>query len=294
MAKDVQIFDTNFSDIVQGVFQAQSAFQPAFGEMQVKDGVSVEDTMFTVKATDIPVVLGSYSTDANTAFGDGTANSSRFGKMQEIIYKKKDVPYDGTWAIHEGFDSFTVNANLQAAVADRLDLQAQEKIRLFDHLFGQKLVSAAAKDLGKVDDVVKLFGNAAKEYTNMEVNVPIRAYVSPDTYNAIVDSPVVTSYKNSAVNIDENGILRLKGMLVTEVPDQYMNGAQVIFSPDNIGRGFLGIDVVRTIDAQQFNGSELQGAGKYGAWIADQNKPAILTAGYTAPTTSGSSTTSGK
>ncbi|MGQ2227174.1 phage capsid protein, partial [Fructobacillus fructosus] len=96
--------------------------------------------------------------------------------------------------------------------------------------------------------------------------------------------------KNSATNIDTNGVVMLKGIRVTQVPTQYMNGAKVIFTPDNIGRAFLGINIVRTIESTDFAGVELQGAGKYGVWVSDLNKKAILTAGMA----KGSSASTGK
>ncbi|CAK8054122.1 phage capsid protein [Eupransor demetentiae] len=274
-----QIFDKQFAGLIVPVFRSLSAFQPAFGDLQTIDGVTDNATMFSIKSTDLPAELGKYSTDANTAFGNGSDNSNRFGKLKEVIYKNTDVPYDDTWAIREGLDRFTVNAELNQAVADRLDLQAQAKVRLFNNLFGKKLTDNADKDLGSASDVVKVFGKASQEYTDMEITVPVRAYVDPETYNAIVDASATTTAKNSATNIDTNGVVMLKGIRVTEVPTQYMQGAKVIFAPDNVGRAFLGINIVRTIDATNFAGVELQGAGKYGAWISDNNKKAILTAG---------------
>lgn len=285
-----QIFEKQFAGITQSVFRSQSAFQPAFGEMQVIDGVSNNAKMFALKTSDMPVVIGQYSTDPNVAFGTGTGNSTRFGQMQEVTYKDEEVPYDGTWTMHEGLDDFTLNADFQSALADRLDAQAQAKVRQFNKLFGQKLLDASSEDLGSVSDVVKTFGKAAAKYTNLEVTAPIRAYVDPETYNAIVDSTLTTTAKGSAVNIDENGAMKLKGITITQVPEQYMGGAKIIFLPDGIGKAFLGINVVRALDASDFKGVELQGAGKYGAWVSDVNKKAILTAGYTKP----SSTTTSK
>lgn len=274
-----QIFEKQFANLIMPVFRARAAFQGAFGDLQVRDGVSESDTMFEVKTNDMPVVFGKYNTDENVAFKDGTANSSRFGKLTEIKYTNKQVPYDDTWAFHEGFDKFTVNADLLSAVADRLDLQAQEKTRLLNALFGKKLVAAAKQDLGTISDVVKTFGEAAKAYTDLEVTVPIRAYLSPEVYNEIVDATLTTSAKGSSVNIDTNGVVRLKGFAVEETPTQYMQGKGIIFAPDDIGKAFLGISTARTIDAIDFDGTALQGAGKYGAWIPETNAPAIFTAG---------------
>ncbi|MGQ2227199.1 phage capsid protein, partial [Fructobacillus fructosus] len=100
--------------------------------------------------------------------------------------------------------------------AERLDLQSQAKVRLFNALFGKKLTESASDDLGSVSDVVKLFGKASQTYTDMEIMTPVRAYVDPETYNAIVDAPATTTAKNSATNIDTNGVVMLKGIRVTQ------------------------------------------------------------------------------
>lgn len=286
-----QLYTKQFMQLLQSVFRAQSAFQPTFGSMQALDGITNNATMFSVKTNDLPVVIGEYDTDANVAFGKGTENSSRFGELKEVIYKDKDVPYSGTWAIHEGLDRFTVNADMNQAVADRLDLQAQAKIRKFNVLYGKTLVDNAAADLGDVSEVVALFAKADVTFTNLEITVPVRAYVTADVYNAIVDSNLATTGKNSNVNIDTNTYMEFKGFTITKVPDQYMSGVKVIFVPDNIGRAFAGIEIVRTIETEAFNGVKLQGAGKYGLYISDENKKAIYTAGAGSTTSTSSTTT---
>ncbi|WP_208422103.1 phage capsid protein [Latilactobacillus fragifolii] len=280
-----QLYTKQFMTIIQSVFRAKSAFQPTFGQMQAIDGITNNSKMFSVKTSDLPVVIGEYSTDPNVAFGKGTDNSSRFGEMQEVIYTDKEVPYEGTWAIHEGMDRFTVNADMNKAIAERLDLQAQAKIRKFNYYYGKMLADSAAGDLGSADDVEKLFSDADDKYTNLEITVPVRAYVTPEIYNAIVDSKLATTSKGSNVNIDTNTYLEFKGFQISKTPEQYMSGAKVIFVPDNIGRAFTGIEVVRSIEAENFYGIKLQGAGKYGAYISEDNKKAIYTAGAGTVTT---------
>ncbi|WP_285182314.1 hypothetical protein, partial [Mycobacterium tuberculosis] len=76
----------------------------------------------------------------------------------------------------------TVNNDLNAAVADRLNLQAQAKVRMLNTKLGAALIAAAASvagnDLGEVDDVNAIFEAAVEKYTNLEVVVPVRAYVT--------------------------------------------------------------------------------------------------------------------
>lgn len=273
----VRVYSKQFLQLLSTVYQAQSVFMPTFGTLQALDGVSNNAVAFSVKTNDMAVVVGEYSTDANTAFGTGTSNSSRFGEMKEVIYADTDVPYTANWAIHEGLDQMTVNNDLDAAVADRLNLQAQAKTRLFNVAMG-KALSAAGTDLGTVDDVNALFEEAVEKYTDLEVIAPVRAYVTATVYNAIIDLANVTTAKNSAVNIDTNGIMSFRGITITKVPTQYMGGKAVIFAPDNIARLFTGINIARTIQAIDFAGVELQGAGKYGTFILDDNKKAIFTA----------------
>lgn len=273
----VRVYSKQFLQLLSTVYQAQSVFMPTFGALQALDGVSNNSVAFSVKTNDMAVVVGEYSTDANTAFGTGTSNSSRFGEMKEVIYSDTDVPYTANWAIHEGLDQMTVNNDLDAAVADRLNLQAQAKTRLFNVTMGKALAEAGT-DLGTADDINALFEEAVEKYTDLEVIAPVRAYVTAAVYNAIIDLANVTTAKNSAVNIDTNGILSFRGITITKVPTQYMGGKAVIFAPDNIARLFTGINIARTIQAIDFAGVELQGAGKYGTFILDDNKKAIFTA----------------
>lgn len=281
----VRIYQKQFIGLMQTVFGVQSTFTPTFGALQALDGIQNNAIAFSVKANDVPVAVGTYNTDPNVAFGTGTSKSNRFGPMQEIIYGDIDVPYSFGWSFNEGIDQLTVNNDLNAAVADRLNLQAQAKTRLFNSKLGAYLVSSAAADLGAVDDVNKVFEAASERYTDLEVVVPVRAYVTAEVYNAIIDHQLVTSYKGSAVNIDENGILRFRDIIVTKTPTRYMAGKSIIFAPDNIGRAFTGINVVRTIQSENFAGVALQGAGKAGQWISDDNRQAIFTAGTSATTT---------
>ena len=278
-----QLFSEKFVQLLPAVFQAQAAFTGVFGDLQAVDGVSDSDTAMRVKTNDLPVVLGTYSTDPNVAFGTGTANSSRFGQMTEVIYKDVAVPYSDPWTLHRGLDRFTVNADLQSAVSTELERAAQAEVRKLNAQLGAYLVSKAAADLGSVDDVVALFDKADEQMTELEVNVPVSAYVAPDVYNKIVDNTLTTTGKRSSVNIDTNGVVEFKGFKVYKVAAKYLkNGdktVKAVFAPDGIGRAFAGISTLRTIEAIDFDGIELQGAGKVGQYISDENLKAVFTAG---------------
>lgn len=273
----IRTYQKQFAQLIQTVYGVQGIFAPTFGALQALDGIQNNDTAFSLKTNDVPVVVGEYDTGADVAFGKGTANTSRFGEMKEIIYSDTDVPYDFTYAFHEGIDRFTVNNDAQAAVADRLNLQAQAKTRLFNEKEGAYLAEAGT-DLGDATDANKLFETAVEKYTDLEVVVPIRAYVTAAKFNEIIDLANVSSAKGSAVDIDANGLVSFRGIALTKVPTKYMAGKEVIFTPDNIGRAFTGIATARTIESTDFDGIELQGAGKAGQFISDDNKKAILTA----------------
>lgn len=288
-----QLFNKQFVQVLPTIYRAKAAFTDVFGDLQVVDGVSEADEAMNVKVNDLPTVVGTYSTDADVAFGAGTANSSRFGEMTEIIYQNKSVPYDTPMRIHEGLDRFTVNANMDQALAERIDLASQAQIREMNKAQGAYLVKNAGKDLGAVTDVTTLFATADAEMTELEVDVPLVAFVSATVYNAIIDTNLTTTSKQSSANIDANTILEFKGFKIVKVPSAYLGGKDVIFAPMEIGREFAGISTLRTIEAVDFDGIILQGAGKFGRYIADANFKAIMTAGGSTDDGSGTDNGSG-
>src|SRR5690625_1444572 len=131
-------YQPQFKELLQAVFRTQAYFRDFFGgNIEALDGVQHNETAFYVKTSDIPVVVGTaYNKGENVGFGTGTANSTRFGPRTEIIYTDTPVPYTWEWAFHEGIDRHTVNNDFNATIADRLDLQAQAKIRLFNQHHG--------------------------------------------------------------------------------------------------------------------------------------------------------------
>src|SRR5699024_5650868 len=167
---------------------------------------------FYVKTSDIPVVVGTYDTGDNVAFGTGTANSTRFGERTEIVYSNTPVPYTWDRAIHEGIDRHTVNNNLDFAIADSLDLQAQAKIRQFNANHGKFISDSAGHTEGLEsldgDGVLELFNKLSNYFVNNEVIGTKVAKVKPELYNVIIDMPQTTVEKHSSANIDENTIDR--------------------------------------------------------------------------------------
>lgn len=282
----VRSYVPEYLKLLPTVFSAKSAFAGAFAEMQILDGITHTDKAFTVKTSDTPVVIGNYDKSANTGgFGDGTG-ASRFGKMTEIKYADSSAEYDHEWAIHEGLDRHTVNTDLNSAVLDRLNLQAQAQVRDLNKRNGTFLSNNAGHSEALADytdaNVIKLFNSFSKYYIDNEVDVAVRAYVTPDLYNALVDLASNTTAKNSSVSIDDNGVVRYKGFAIEETSTKYfVEGEVAYFSPAQIAIPFVGIETARTMEAIDFDGIMIQGAGKDGRFILDDNKAAV--AKVTAP-----------
>jgi len=274
-------YELQFKELLQAVFQKQAFFRDFFGgQIEALDGVQHNETAFHVKTSDIPVVVGTYDKGANTAFGTGTGNSTRFGPRTEIVYTNTPVPYTWEWSYHEGIDRHTVNNDFNAAVADRLDLQAQAKIAKFNASHSAFISSSAGET--KVladysnDAVLKLFNDLAKYYINIQaVGVKV-ANVNTDLYNAIVDHPLMTTAKNSSANIDTNSVIRFKDFIINETPDAMFQSGEVAYTYiQGVGKAFTGINTARTIESEDFDGVALQGAGKAGEFILDDNKKAV-------------------
>lgn len=274
-------YEKQYRDMLATVFGVNAAFINALSPIQILDGVQENTTAFSVKTNGTPVVMGEYSTDANDGgFGTG-AGKSRFGKLKEIKYTNTDVPYDYTLAIHEGIDRYTVNNNIEAAIADRLKLNAEAQTRGMSKRIGKFLSTAAGKTEALTDmqeATVRTLVNKIKAYySNNEVIAPVTLYLRTELFNAIVDMTANTSAKGSSVSIDENGLAKYKGFALVETPEQYFESGDVAyFVPDGIIIPFVGISTARTVEAEDFDGVKLQAAAKGGTYALEDNKKAIV------------------
>ena len=302
-------YQLEFKRLLQAVFKKQSYFADFFGgSIEAMDGIQENETAFYVKTSDIPCVCGTgYDKTATKAFGTGTGNSSRFGSRTEIIYTNTPAKYTWGWNFHEGIDRHTVNNDFAAAIADRLELQARAKTKAFNDAHGKFISQNAGHSetlLDYTDDnVLALFNALSKYYNNIEAVGTKRAKVCADLYNAIVDHRLTTTSKGSVANIDENGVVKFKGFLIEEVPDDLFQTGEVAYVYiDGVGKAFTGINTARTIESEDFDGVALQGAGKAGEFILPDNKKAVckvlLNSEYgldnLTVTSAASSTTSGK
>ena len=302
-------YQLEFKRLLQAVFKKQSYFADFFGgSIEAMDGIQENETAFYVKTSDIPCVCGTgYDKTATKAFSTGTGNSSRFGSRTEIIYTNTPAKYTWGWNFHEGIDRHTVNNDFAAAIADRLELQARAKTKAFNDAHGKFISQNAGHSetlLDYTDDnVLVLFNALSKYYNNIEAVGTKRAKVCADLYNAIVDHRLTTTSKGSVANIDENGVVKFKGFLIEEVPDDLFQTGEVAYVYiDGVGKAFTGINTARTIESEDFDGVALQGAGKAGEFILPDNKKAVckvlLDSEYgldnLTVTSAASSTTSGK
>ena len=302
-------YQLEFKRLLQAVLKKQSYFADFFGgSIEAMDGIQENETAFYVKTSDIPCVCGTgYDKTATKAFGTGTGNSSRFGSRTEIIYTNTPAKYTWGWNFHEGIDRHTVNNDFAAAIADRLELQARAKTKAFNDAHGKFISQNAGHSetlLDYTDDnVLALFNALSKYYNNIEAVGTKRAKVCADLYNAIVDHRLTTTSKGSVANIDENGVVKFKGFLIEEVPDDLFQTGEVAYVYiDGVGKAFTGINTARTIESEDFDGVALQGAGKAGEFILPDNKKAVckvlLNSEYgldnLTVTSAASSTTSGK
>ncbi len=279
----VRSYQLEFKSLLQAVFKKMSYFADFFsGEIEALDGVRENETAFYVKTSDIPVVVGTgYDKTATKAFGAGTGNSSRFGERKEIIYTNTPVNYSWGWNFHEGIDRHTVNNDFDVAVADRLELQAQAKTKTFNKQHGKFISASAGKTLKitdyTADNVLKLFNELSKYFNNIEAIGTKKIKVCSDLYNAIVDHPLNTTAKHSTANIDGNEVVKFKGFLVEEIPDELFQSKECAYAYIvGVGKAFTGINTARTIESEDFDGVALQGAGKAGEFILNDNKKAVV------------------
>lgn len=279
----VRSYQLEFKELLKAVFGKMSYFADFFGGgIEALDGVRENETAFYVKTSDIPVVVGTgYDKTATKAFGTGTGNSNRFGERKEIVYTNTPVNYSWSWNFHEGIDRHTVNNDFEVAVADRLELQARAKTKRFNKQHGKFISTSAGKALSiadyTADNVLKLFNDLSKYFNNIEAVGTRKVKVCSDLYNAIVDHPLNTTAKNSNVNIDGNEVVKFKGFLVEEIPDELFQTKECAYAYiAGVGKAFTGISTARTIESEDFDGVALQGAGRAGEFILNDNKKAVV------------------
>ncbi|MBZ2153666.1 capsid protein [Streptococcus australis] len=280
-----KIYTKNYMDMLAKIIESRSRFLRSFGgQIQIYDGVADSDTMLHLKVNNTKAVIKKYDKGENVGFGTGTGSTNRFGQRLEIKSIDLTVPYEAPIAIHEGIDNVIVNDVPDKVVAERLEENALAQTEYINELLAKALSDNASETLtGQMTEegVTKTFAAARKKFVNNKISKSIAwvAYVTSDVYDFLIDSKLATTAKNSSANIDEQSLYKFKGFVLEETPDEYFQeGEQVMFAVDGVGIAGVGLQIVRTIDADDFYGVAIQGAGKYGKYIADENKVGILKA----------------
>lgn len=284
----IKVFTREYAGLLQDIFEKKQLFLRTFGgSLQVKDGITNKDTFIDLKVSDTDVVIQQYDTGENVAFGTGTGNSNRFGERKEIKSVDVQVEYEAPLAIHEGVDNFTVDDNADQVIQERAALHAEAWVEQINGMLSKALSANASKTLtGNLDEdgIVKTFNEASKIFVNNKVARGIArvAYVTSDVYNFIVDSKLATTAKNATVNIDGNEYTKFKGFILVELADEYFQkGENIVFAADNVGVAGVGIEIYRMLDSEGFAGVAIQSAAKFGKYIPEKNKKAILKAKLT-------------
>lgn len=251
-----------------------------------------------------------YDTGANVAFGSGTGSTNRFGNRTEVKYEDEDVAYTWDWVYHEGIDKHTVNADFDEANAREMEKIANGITGKFNAKQGAYLsaeagknvaVSLASAEVITSAQAIAIFNEIDAYLTDIEVDETLTrvAAVTPALYNAIVDNNLSTTAKGSDVNIDRNEVRMFKDFVIRKLPTGAFQATEAkaavgtagqegyvaaqpatqeicIAGIQKIGVPFTGIETSRAFEAHDFDGTTLQGAGKAGQFISEDNKKALV------------------
>lgn len=276
-----KLYTKDFLETLPVLFNAKSHFINSFGEIDVLDGVTHSDTAFSVKVSDMDVVVNDYDTDK-------AIDGGRLGEMNEILSTNVDVPYEATKSINEGIDMVTIDNDIDQIVSERMEKQVAAITKLIDDVAGAKISNNAGLALdGELteESVTKAFNDANDYFTENEVDDELtkRAYVTSEVYNFLVDSDLATTAKGSSVNVDTNTLYEFKGFLLDKTPKaRFVGNENIYFVVDNIGKVFAGINEYRALDEHpEFFGTALQSLIKYGSYVPEHNQKAIVKATLT-------------
>ena len=294
----IRVYSKELLAILKSVYKVKNYWSDFFTEIQALDGIAHKDVAFSVKTNDVAAAVNAgsleaggtaaYNTGANVAFGSGTGNTNRFGARTEVKYEDEDVPYTWDWVYHEGIDKHTVNEDFDAANAREMEKISGAITWKFNAKQGAYLDAEAGKEIeATVADVNKITGDEAIEIfdaldvymTDIEVDETLTrvAAVTPALYNAIVDNKLSTTAKGSEVNIDRNEVRMFKDFVIRKLPTgAFQSGTICIAGVAKMGVPFTGIETARAFEAHDFDGTTLQGAGKAGQYISEDNKKALV------------------
>lgn len=279
----VYIYTPSYVRTLDTVYKKKAQFLNTFGGgLQIVDGITDNDKFLELKTVEAETVIQEYSTDPNVAMGTGTANSTRFGPINEIKAVNTSVPFEAPLAIHEGIDNFTVNGPKDRIVLERLAQASEAWTEQINGMLGKAISDNAGNEMDvKLTEagLVKFFADAHKLMVNNHVSKDRawRAYVTADVLDVLINAGLTTTAKRSSANIEEQEMYKFKGFVLEELPETYFEEGEIAYiAPDNIGVAGTGIQIVRTLDARDFYGTQIQGAAKYAKYIPVQNRNAMI------------------
>src|SRR5690625_3726889 len=150
----------------------------------------------------------------------------------------------------------------------------------FNKKHGEFISSVAGKTV-ELNDLTEqtvndLFDELFAHYLDNEIIGTKVARVNADLYNAIVNGGLAVKEKGSTVGIDRNEIYMFKDFVIEGLPASLFQEGEIAYTyVPNIAKAFTGINTARTIESEDFDGVALQGAGKAGEFILDDNKLAV-------------------
>ena len=294
----IRSFVPQLHAILASVFAVKSYWSDFFTPLQQLDGISHKDVAFSIKTNDVAAAIASgslaeggtaaYDTGENVAFGSGTGSTSRFGNRTEVKYADEDVPYSWDWVYHEGIDKHTVNEDFDEANAREMEKIANGITGQFNAHQGKYLsdkagkaiaVNVASLDAITSSEAIDIFNKLDTYLTDVEVDETLTkvAAVTPALYNAIADNSLSTTAKGSDVNIDRNEVRMFKDFVIRKLPTgAFQTGEVCIAGVQGMGVPFTGIETARAFEAHDFDGTTLQGAGKAGQYISEDNRKALV------------------
>lgn len=311
----IRVYSKQLLAILRSVYQVKNYWSDFFTELQARDGISHKDIAFSVKTNDAAAAvidgdLDAYNTGANVAFGTGTGSTNRFGQRTEVKYEDSDVEYTWDWVYHEGIDKHTVNEDFDAANAREMEkisngitgkFNARQGKFLSDNAGKNIAVNIASAETMTGAEAIDIFNKIAVYLTDIEVDESLTkvAAVTPVLYNAIVDNNLSTTAKGSDVNIDRNEVRMFKDFVIRRLPTKAFQATEAQAAVGTEGQAgyvaaqpatqeiciagvakmaipFTGIETARAFEAHDFDGTALQGAGKAGEYISNDNKKALV------------------
>ena len=155
-------------------------------------------------------------------------------------------------------------------------------------------VSLASADVISSAQAIAIFNEIDSYLTDIEVDETLTRVAA-----VIVDNNLSTTAKGSDVNIDRNEVRMFKDFVIRKLPTgafqatvaQAAVGTEgqegyvaaqpatqeiCIAGIQKIGVPFTGIETSRAFEAHDFDGTTLQGAGKAGQFISEDNKKALV------------------